>query len=475
MQRSNGNGASSDLLQKESEQTEKLLDNSKDAKDTQDSGISAISAAVLLMTWSTSSSNVMYPWTFGVLGAYGGPLLMLVAFSINWYCTRWTIKVARATDARTLGDVGEFLAGRSGRWILEGSQIAFQQLFLPVAIVMSAASIRSIAGAGGYASCKGNVAVLLAVAGFVLVQFSRNLEHMVGLAYFSVVMVTVQTIIIAVVTSTQEAPSFDEEDMPAAGMGGWEPFVGMGDHPERYKWWNVCGALGIFIYSCLPNCIVVEIMATMKPKAKVHMERAVDVSFGFYICVYLLTGLPAILSWGGDIPNPIMLSNDAPGVATKLILIYATMLDFVLASVTVNRALVRWWGANFSYRWTWDNALLWAGYSLPSSLLAVTMALIVPRLASLVGLLSSVTGTTLQITGICGCLLYSYSSGERVYTLPYGSDGQWNLWQRLSLWIVAVYGVVFTIVVFAEAQVNIFVLTDYTAGPNQTFWCDVVG
>ena len=40
-------------------------------------------AAVLLMTWSTSSSNVMYPWTFGVLGVIGGPLLMLAAFAIN--------------------------------------------------------------------------------------------------------------------------------------------------------------------------------------------------------------------------------------------------------------------------------------------------------------------------------------------------------------------------------------------------------
>jgi hypothetical protein len=32
------------------------------------------SAAALLMTWSTSSSNVMYPWTFGVLGWVLGPV-----------------------------------------------------------------------------------------------------------------------------------------------------------------------------------------------------------------------------------------------------------------------------------------------------------------------------------------------------------------------------------------------------------------
>lgn len=34
--------------------------------------IGKVSAAMLLMTWSTSSSNVMYPWTFGILGVVFG-------------------------------------------------------------------------------------------------------------------------------------------------------------------------------------------------------------------------------------------------------------------------------------------------------------------------------------------------------------------------------------------------------------------
>ena len=57
----------------------KLLSSDADSK-----GISVMSASVLLMTWSTSSSNVMYPWTYGVLGVLGGPMLMGAAFLINW-------------------------------------------------------------------------------------------------------------------------------------------------------------------------------------------------------------------------------------------------------------------------------------------------------------------------------------------------------------------------------------------------------
>ena len=58
----------------------KLLSSDADGKGI----VSVMSASVLLMTWSTSSSNVMYPWTYGVLGVLGGPMLMGAAFFINW-------------------------------------------------------------------------------------------------------------------------------------------------------------------------------------------------------------------------------------------------------------------------------------------------------------------------------------------------------------------------------------------------------
>ena len=56
--------------------------------------ISLLSAFMMLTTWSTSSSNVLYAFTFGVLGVLGGPMLMLGAFLINWHATRWTVEAA---------------------------------------------------------------------------------------------------------------------------------------------------------------------------------------------------------------------------------------------------------------------------------------------------------------------------------------------------------------------------------------------
>ena len=95
---------------------------------------------------SPHTTSVMYPWTYGVLGVVGGPLLMGAAFLINWQCTRWTIQAARATHSTTLGGLGEALYGAKGRMLMEIPQLLFQQLFLPVAIVLSASALQSLAG-----------------------------------------------------------------------------------------------------------------------------------------------------------------------------------------------------------------------------------------------------------------------------------------------------------------------------------------
>ena len=131
--------------------------------------ISLLSAFMILTTWSTSSSNVLFPYTFGVLGVVFGPLLMSLAFLASWKMTRLTVQAARATRSSTFGDLGSNLLGWHGRVLFEGSQILFQQLFLPVAIVLVSGAVQSLAGYENvvsadvnnpFSACNGNVVVL---------------------------------------------------------------------------------------------------------------------------------------------------------------------------------------------------------------------------------------------------------------------------------------------------------------------------
>lgn len=150
--------------------------------------ISLVSAYMILTTWSTSSSNVLYPYTFGVLGVAGGPLLMLIAFFVSWATTRWTIDAARMTGSETFGELGHALLGNKGRIIFEGSQILFQQLFLPVAIVISSATVQSLASYVGFTACNGDVVRCYCgcfVVGVSLIRSSRAMQRCVQLVTFA--------------------------------------------------------------------------------------------------------------------------------------------------------------------------------------------------------------------------------------------------------------------------------------------------
>lgn len=396
-----------------------------------------------------------------------------------------------------------------GQFIFEGSQILFQQLFLPVAIVLCAGSVQSLAGgettsgeqgdgdvSSHFADCNGNVALLFTVVAFDLVQVSRQLESVTALAYVSSALNVLMTLAIAIEVCTQAAPAtvaapssadigaysglnntaYNSDTVaPMAAANGqeretasYELFVGMGHHPARYHWSSILGALGTFVYSCLPSCIVVETMAALRPADRPRMKLAVDASFVAYAWIYCVAGIPAVVRWGGDQPEPLALGRSPLAVFVKLALITGTGLDFVLASITVNRWAVRRMDPNFDYRWTRRNALLWAGYCLPSSLLAVAMALFVPRLESLTGLLNSLAGATLQVTATPLCLWLTSNAKVRAMQVREGGARGWRFASMAAL------GILFTLAVFLSACYNI-ATTCYIPGPGETFWCDLAG
>lgn len=328
--------------------------------------ISLMSAFMMLTTWSTSSSNVLFPWCYGVLGLAGGPIFMLLSFFVNWTATRWTVDAAVATGSETFGDLGEALIGWKGRFIFEGSQILFQQLFLPVAIVLCVGAVQSLTIDVGWTDCNGNVAVIFTAIGLVLIQVSRELENVTGLAYVSAVLNCIMTACIAYEVTTSPSPAAGPDGELPEGAN-WEWFVYQGDHPERYHWTAVLGAFGIFVYACLPSCIVVETTAALHPKDRPKMWMAVNGSFFMYISIYFVAGIPSVYYWGGDIPEPIEFGNSPAGILIKCVLMYGTGLDFIIASITVNRWAVSYINPDFDYEWTKANTIKWFFYSVPPS------------------------------------------------------------------------------------------------------------
>ena len=112
-----------------------------------------------------------------------------------------------------------------------------------------------------------------------------------------------------------------------AGPASAELFVGLGDYPERYQWSNVLSAYGSFLFTCLPNALVVETMSELRPEDRPRMKHAVDGSFVAAIVVYVLSGVPLVARWGGDLPNPItsVFENNFTGIVVKAGVIYGAI------------------------------------------------------------------------------------------------------------------------------------------------------
>merc|ERR1711957_488038 len=134
------------------------------------------------------------------------------------------------------------------------------------------------------------------------------------------------------------------------------------------------------------------------------------------------------------------------------ILIYSTLLDYVIAATTVNRYVVAMIDTDFTYKWSLSNSAKWALYTSPVSGVALLMALFVPRLESLTGLLNSFAGTTLQVTGPALCFYLTKDTKPVSHKV---------------LLAVIIYGAVLTVLIFASAVYSI-ILTDYSGD----FWCE---
>ena len=80
--------------------------------------VSWIGASLILATFSTTSSNVMYPSCYGTLGYVLGPLLMVVVQGLGLLTSLRAIDAALEHNCATFGDLGEALGGAWGRRLL---------------------------------------------------------------------------------------------------------------------------------------------------------------------------------------------------------------------------------------------------------------------------------------------------------------------------------------------------------------------
>lgn len=445
---------------------------------------SVLGATAILATFSTTSSNVMFPRAYGVFGSLGGPLLGLALQGLMCVLTVLAVRIAVRFNCHTLGDLGRVLGGTWGGRVLSAGQLVNQAVFMPVALVLSADALKDVmlyamrctdateaapldVGTCAWWACNVNPLWIILLFAWPVALLARNVGELAWSAYLSILLILVQTAAIL-----YAAGSDDPKGDPAQ-LGPFLQLFGTTINPS----WNlVIACLGAYLYSMCPLFIAVEVSASMQQPAKIEM--AVILSTIFNTIVYVGTGLGVGLRWGAGMPNPITdMISGVPDAITNCILFYCTVLDFAICAAIVNREVQELWMPSFDRLCTLGNLPTWLIITLPSLIFALTLALLTPKLDSLTGLLESLCIPLVMLFGVPGMLLLLRSRRGRAVTLDAPDESVAREMAALEMvqgWEPAllagvVLGIGLCIVLFAETVYSI-ATTDFSG----RFFCDVV-
>lgn len=335
-------------------------------------------------TFSTSGALVSIPFAFGQIGYVLGPMLLVGWAVLCLGVNCWLVDVALDANCRTLPEVGRALAGDGGRRLVHLVQMANLIVFLPVVLNLTAGALQYVADTPW--DCIGYWNILCAGGLFGLLQVLRRWSHASWLAY--------ATCCICLCKATSLLPyAYVHYKSDVQAKPTYASAWAFGA-PEN-SWGNWGLALACFPYAITPVFIVVETLAEAREPER--YKSALVAAAGCMCAMYLVAGLVAVQYWGWDLSNPVTLQvpRGWVGITLNVFLAMASMLDYVIASLVVNREVARLFP-----EWPW------VLQSLPSTIVAVVLVCSIPSFGTLVGILTGFTivGANTFVVTLCWTL-----------------------------------------------------------------------
>ena len=214
-----------------------------------------------LAAWATSS-NVMDPRAYGVLGSVLGPLLGLVIQGFMCALAALTLRIAVKLDCRTFSELGRALGGVWGGRILGGVQQLNNALFMPVALVYSSNALRhfilvllrchgddeesQIDPTCAWWACNINSLWVVCLVAWPVLLLARDVGELSWNSYLSLILILVQTGAMVENASTTYQTAMPRWCPPLHGS------------PLETTWYTTIAAVGTYLYSFCPLFIAVE-------------------------------------------------------------------------------------------------------------------------------------------------------------------------------------------------------------------------
>lgn len=373
---------------------------------------------------------------------------------------------ARHREVRNMPQLAELVGGKLGNGLYQFLQITNQQLFLPVAIVFVAHSLRTILWPLGTEShaldC--NMVWLLFVILFALVgaNVQRKFGHAGWLCKTTCLLNVAQGLLIVtriIINPNDHTGKNDEHAEPWAFPPGYLTT----DESERGYWVNIFTSFSLFCYCYVPCFIATEAMQEMRDVTQ--MKTALwSSTLGMYL-LYVMMGVAPVLAWGWDREYNLFseLKHDWVGRTANITLLLASGVDFVITAISMNQRVQQTMAPGFDVDdWSIAGCAKWFLYSLPSLFVSLLMLCFIPKLESLSGLMTAFVVPLSQIIGPATILLFASRQGKLGHPL--------SKREKAAIFFGFVEGTFMFVVGSMATIYSIFVLTDYSGN----FFCEVV-
>jgi hypothetical protein len=378
-----------------------------------------ISAGFTLFVFAAPSAAQSAPFFIGGTGYLGGTLFCILntagAIAGSWMLLQ--VKFAYPS-AHTFGDLGDKVFGFWGRVIGNFIQIGNFILFLPCALKFTSQALQGIKDwpfpftQHSGAPCWDYYIFVIALICFATTQ-ARTLNNTAIFALLSLISVFMMAVIQIVA-----AYSYDVTDKKEALYFG-------NPDPEISTLLMFRGA-SICVFGYVPSFLTAELATCMKSPSE--MTKSLVLSGVLNLVLMLGVGIPVVARWGYNqgYVAPLTGQFAGPGTAqvtawnmgqttTIILQVFALTGNFVsymLDSVPLGKFCQVAWAPGFKNTWSCGDITRYAGYTLPSFLFGLFMAIFFPSLDFLIDMVTIFTTPWVTMVYPAALYLKLFSGGD---------------------------------------------------------------